>query len=88
MDELPLSLTHDIETDQLPPVVPLQLIGPCASRAASWRSVRPARFTHEHVYWHHASLSVQVGLLDPAELPATGAGAGRNLLDPRARPTV
>ena len=32
---------------------------------------------HEHVYRDHASLSVQVGLLDPAELPATSARAGR-----------
>jgi carboxymethylenebutenolidase len=35
------------------------------------------KVAHEHVYWDHASLPVQVGLLDPAELPATGAGAGR-----------
>jgi hypothetical protein len=35
------------------------------------------KVTHEPVYWDHASLSVQVGLLDPAELPATGAGAVR-----------
>jgi carboxymethylenebutenolidase len=46
------------------------------------------KVAYEHVYWDHASLPVQVGLLDPAELPATGAQQADNLLDPRAQPTV
>jgi carboxymethylenebutenolidase len=41
---------------------------------------------HEHIYWDHASLLVQVGLLDRADLPVTGAEQVDNLLDPSARP--
>jgi len=44
------------------------------------------RIAHEHIYWDHASLLVQVGLLDPAGLPVTGADQAENLLDRRARP--
>jgi carboxymethylenebutenolidase len=36
-----------------------------------------------HVYWDQASLLVQVGLLDPAGLPVTGAEQADNLLSPR-----
>jgi carboxymethylenebutenolidase len=28
---------------------------------------------HEHIYWDQASLLVQVGLLDPTQLPVSGA---------------
>lgn len=37
----------------------------------------------EHVYWDQASLLVQVGLLDPASVPVTGAEQADKLLDPR-----
>jgi carboxymethylenebutenolidase len=45
------------------------------------------KVAHEHIYRDQASLLVQVGLLDPAGLPVTGAEQADNLLDPRARPT-
>jgi carboxymethylenebutenolidase len=35
---------------------------------------------HEHIYWDQASLLVQVGLLDPKLVPATGAEQARHLL--------
>ena len=41
---------------------------------------------HEHVYWDQASLLAQVGLLDPTDLPVTGAEQADTLLDPSARP--
>ena len=44
------------------------------------------KVAHEHIYWDQASLLVQVGLLDPSELPVTGAEQAGNVLDPRARP--
>ena len=85
VDELVLSFTHDIEMPQLLPGV-----------APSGKSVRLAfcvvvgfedgKVAHEHIYWDQASLLVQVGLLDPAELPVTGAEQAGNVLDPRARP--
>ena len=36
---------------------------------------------HEHLYWDQASVLVQLGLLQPGELPAAGAEAARSLLD-------
>jgi carboxymethylenebutenolidase len=44
------------------------------------------KVSHEHIYWDQASLLTQVGLLDPAELPVTGAEQAENVLDPRAHP--
>jgi carboxymethylenebutenolidase len=42
------------------------------------------RIASEHIYWDQASLLVQVGLLDPAGLPALGMVQARALLDPSA----
>ena len=44
------------------------------------------KVAHEHIYWDQASLLVQVGLLDPAGLPVTGAEQAASLLDPGAQP--
>jgi carboxymethylenebutenolidase len=85
VDELVLSFTHDIEMNQLLPGI-----------APTGRHVRlpfcvvvkfdDGKVAHEHIYWDQASLLVQIGLLDPAELPVTGAEQAGNVLDPRARP--
>ena len=85
VDELVLSFTHDIEMDQLLPGV-----------APTGKPVRlpfcvvvkfeGGKVAHEHIYWDQASLLVQIGLLDPAGLPVTGAEQAENVLDPRARP--
>jgi carboxymethylenebutenolidase len=86
VDEIVLSFTHDIEMDAILPGV-----------APTGKAVRLAvcvvvkfdggRVAHEHIYWDHASLLVQVGLLDRGELPITGGEQVENLLDPGARPT-
>jgi carboxymethylenebutenolidase len=85
VDELVLSFTHDIEMPQLLPGV-----------APTGKHVRLAfcvvvgfedgKVHHEHIYWDQASLLAQVGLIDPEELPVTGAEQAGNVLDPRARP--
>ncbi len=85
VDELVLSFTHDIEMPQLLPGV-----------APTGKHVRLAfcvvvgfedgKVAHEHIYWDQASLLVQIGLLDRAGLPVTGAEQAANLLDPRAQP--
>jgi carboxymethylenebutenolidase len=72
VDEIVLSFTHDMEMDSFLPAVP-----------PTGRSVRlpvcvvvkfeGGKVAHEHIYWDQGSLLVQVGLLDPAELPVTGA---------------
>ena len=40
------------------------------------------KVTHEHIYWDRASILVQVGALDPAGLPVTGAAPPPNRLIP------
>lgn len=85
VDELVLSFTHDIEMPQLLPGV-----------APTGKHVRLAfcvvvkfedgKVAHEHIYWDQASLLVQVGLIDRAGLPVTGAEQAGNVLDPRTRP--
>jgi carboxymethylenebutenolidase len=83
VDELVLAFTHDIEMPQLLPGV-----------APTGRHVRLAfcvvvgfeggKVHHEHIYWDQGSLLTQVGLLDPADFPVTGAEQAETVLDPRA----
>lgn len=40
------------------------------------------KVAHEHIYWDQASMLVQVGLLDPSNLPVSGAQQAARLLDP------
>jgi carboxymethylenebutenolidase len=83
VDELVLEFTHDVEMPQLLPGI-----------APTGKHVRLAfcvvvgfeggKVHHEHIYWDQASLLAQIGLLDPATLPVTGAEQADNVLDPRA----
>ena len=41
--------------------------------------VKDGKISHEHVYWDQASVLVQIGLLDPANLPVVGAENARRL---------
>jgi carboxymethylenebutenolidase len=85
VDELVLEFTHDIEMPQLLPGV-----------EPTGRHVRLAfcvvvgfqdgRVHHEHIYWDQASLLAQVGLIDPADFPVTGAEQAANVLDVRTQP--
>jgi carboxymethylenebutenolidase len=38
------------------------------------------KVAHEHVWWDQASLLVQVGLLDPTNLPVVGIEQAKQLL--------
>jgi carboxymethylenebutenolidase len=83
VDELVLSFTHDIEMPQLLPGV-----------APTGRKVKLAfcvvvgfedgKVHHEHIYWDQGSLLAQIGLIDPADFPVSGAEQAENVLDPRA----
>jgi carboxymethylenebutenolidase len=83
VDELVLSFTHDIAMDHLLPGVP-----PTGKRVrlavCVVAGLRDGKISHEHIYWDQASLLVQVGLLDRAGLPVTGAEQAEKLLAPRA----
>ena len=85
VDELVLAFRHDIEMPQLLPGV-----APTGKHVQLAFCVvvgfRDSKVAHEHIYWDQASLLAQVGLLDPSELPITGAEQAGNVLDPRARP--
>ena len=39
------------------------------------------KLAHEHLYWDQASVLVQLGLLDPTDLPVVGAEGARSVLD-------
>ena len=54
---------------------------PVEAPVAAVVGVRDGRVTHEHIYWDQASILVQVGALDPAGLPVTGAEQARKMLD-------
>jgi carboxymethylenebutenolidase len=42
---------------------------------------RGDKLVHEHIYWDQASVLVQIGKLDPADLPVAGAETARKVLD-------
>ncbi|KIJ68536.1 hypothetical protein HYDPIDRAFT_106738 [Hydnomerulius pinastri MD-312] len=41
----------------------------------------------EHLYWDQASVLVQLGMLDPANLPIAGVEVARKVLDPFGQPS-
>ena len=79
VDELIVSFTHDTQWDYLLPGI-----------AATGKHVdlphvvimkfENGKVAHEHIWWDQASLLVQVGLLDPANLPVAGVDQARELL--------
>lgn len=79
VDELILTFTHDIEIpSMLPGVAP-------TGRRVSLPHVVVMRFVegkvaHEHIYWDHASLLAQVGLLDAGNLSVTGVEQASELV--------
>ena len=74
-----VSFTHDSPWDYLLPGVP-----PTGKRVELPHVVvmkfENGKVAHEHIYWDQASLLVQVGLLDPANLPVAGVEQARNLV--------
>ena len=42
---------------------------------------RGPKLYHEHIYWDQASVLVQIGRLDPTDLPTAGVETARKLLD-------
>ena len=79
VDEFIVSFTHDTQWDYLLPGIP-----PTGKRVDLPHVVvmkfENGKIAHEHVWWDQASLLVQVGLLDPANLPVAGAEQARKLL--------
>lgn len=81
VDEVIASFTHDCPMECFLPgvqptgrkvTIPLVVVV----------GVKDGKVAHEHIYWDQASMLVQIGLLDPAALPVTGAEQTARLLDP------
>jgi carboxymethylenebutenolidase len=84
VDEMVLKFTHSIEMDwMLPGVAPTGRRVEIALVAIV--RFRDGKVAHEHIYWDQASVLAQLGLLDPAAVPAAGAESAGKVLDP-ARP--
>ena len=80
VDEMLFSFTHDIEIDwMLPGVAPTGKFVEVPLIAIV--RFRGDKLYNEHIYWDQASVLVQIGLLDPARLPVTGAAQAKKLVD-------
>ncbi len=79
VDELVLSFTHSVPID-----IMLPGIAPTGKRVELPHVVvmkfENGKVAHEHIYWDQASLLAQVGLIDSATLPVTGAEQAHALL--------
>jgi len=81
VDELIISFTHTTTLDWMLPgveptgkrveVVFVVIVG-----------IEGDKVAYEHIMWDQANVLVQIGLLDPAGLPVTGAGAAAKLRNP------
>jgi len=85
VDEMLLSFTHDVEIDWMLPGVP-----PTGRRVevplVAIVGFRGDKLYHEHIYWDQASVLVQIGLLDPKDLPVAGIETAAKLRD-QTRPS-
>jgi carboxymethylenebutenolidase len=87
VDEQVLRFTHDVQMDWLAPGVrptgrPVEAVFVVVIQLAA-----DGKIAHEHIYWDQATVLVQLGLLDPARLPATGAESARKARDQRYCPS-
>jgi carboxymethylenebutenolidase len=80
VDEMVMDFTHDRVMDTLLPGLPP------TGKAVRLPVVVVAGFkdgkvAYEHIYWDQASLLVQIGALDPSQLPVSGDEQAAKLLD-------
>ena len=82
VDELIFRFTHTVAMDwMLPGIAPTGKAVECGLVVIV--NFRDGKLASEHVYWDQASVLVQLGLLDPANLPVVGAESARKLVDHR-----
>jgi len=78
--EMVLRFTHTISMDWMLPGIP-----PTGKRVEVAMVVVVQfdgdKMAHEHLYWDQASVLVQLGLLQPEDLPVVGAEGARSVLD-------
>jgi len=82
VDEMIFRFTHTIEMDwMLPGVAPTGRRVECPLVVIV--HFRDGKLSNEHIYWDQASVLVQLGLLEAANLPVAGVESARKLADPR-----
>jgi len=80
VDEMVFCFTHDREVDfMLPGVPPTNKYVQIPLVAIV--TFEGDKIANEHIYWDQASLLVQIGLLDAADLPVAGQETALKLLD-------
>jgi carboxymethylenebutenolidase len=81
VDEMVFRFTHTIRMDWMLPG-----LAPTGKRVeiplVAIVRFRDGKLAHEHIYWDQASVLVQLGLLDEANLPVAGRETARKALDP------
>ncbi len=86
VDELILKFTHTSVMDWLLPGVP-----PTGNQVqipiVAIVTFQDGKVANEHVYWDQASVLVQIGLLDPSELPVVGVEGAQKILELNQRST-
>ena len=81
VDEMIFRFTHTIEMDwMLPGVAPTGKRVECPLVVIV--HFRDGKLSNEHIYWDQASVLVQLGLLDAANLPVAGLETAKKLADP------
>src|SRR6478672_8191859 len=81
VDEMVFKFTHTIPMDWMLPGIPptgKQVEVPLVAIVR----FKEGKLAHEHIYWDQASVLVQIGLLDPSQLPVVGVESARKVLDP------
>jgi carboxymethylenebutenolidase len=82
VDEVVVKFTHTTPVDWMLPGVP-----PTGRRveaaAVAIIEFEGGKIARERIYWDQASVLVQLGLLDPAGLPVSGAESVHKVLDPK-----
>jgi len=82
VEELFISFTHTTVIDWLLPGV--RPTGKAVEMAvAVVVGFKGDKISHEHIYWDQAGVLAQVGLLNPAGLPVTGADGARKVVNPK-----
>jgi carboxymethylenebutenolidase len=80
VDEMIFRFTHTVEMDwMLPGVAPTGKAVECGLVVIV--NFRDGKLASEHIYWDQASVLVQLGLLDPENLPVVGIESARKLAD-------
>ena len=84
VDELIMYFTHDCPIDYMLPGIP-----PTGRKVALPHVVvmkfKGGKVAHEHIYWDQACVLAQIGLLDPSQLPVTGAPQAAALVEKSRR---